>query len=77
MKKTDLDDDYIIADMSNVGHKHFLRKENTENKLDLSRVDRWAVIKGTLSASLMIGLVYAVVFGLFILLLTMYFRSIN
>ena len=72
----EIDEDYVIADMSNIGRKHFFSKDKSSTDLNLSSSDVKEVIKGTISASLLIGLVYAVVFGIFIFLLTLYFRSL-
>lgn len=75
-KVEEIDEDYVIADMSNVGRKHFFSKDKSSTDLNLSSSDVKEVIKGTISASLLIWFVYVVVFGIFIFLLTLYFRSL-
>lgn len=80
-KKYDDDDDRVIADMSQVTRHTFRNKleskipsKNQEGE-KLTGKNLFAAIMGTLSASLLIGLIYIVVFGIVIFILYSLFKS--
>ena len=79
----ELDEETTIADMSFLeeNRRHFRRREKPQeqpqNNETLSGDNLKAFIHGTLLASLLIGMVYAVVFGIFILILYLYFKSLG
>lgn len=75
--REEIDEETTIADMSFLDRKRIfprINKQDTDNE-PLRGSNLWAFLKGTLSATLLIAMVYAVVFGLFILLIYLYFRS--
>lgn len=75
------DDNRVIADMSNVTRKNQNTFFNLDNKASdqevekLSAKNTFFAILGSLSASLLIGIIYIVVFGLFILMLYLLFKN--
>lgn len=75
--KEELDEETTIADMSFLDRKRIVPrfKSNDDNDSEpLRGSNLWAFIRGTLSATLLIGLIYAVVFGVLILLMYLYFK---
>lgn len=80
--KIEDDDNAVIADMSEVGGKFRKRIFNTdipeENKQEgekLTGKNLFAAILGSLSASLLIGLVYVVIFGIVIFIMYTLFKN--
>ena len=75
------DDNRVIADMSEVGGKFRKKLFISNNKKDkqasekLSAKNTFAAIMGSLTASLLIGIIYITIFGLFILIMYMIFKN--
>jgi len=75
--KEELDEETTIADMSFLDRKRIVPrvKLNDDNDSEpLRGSNLWAFIRGTLSATLLIGLIYAIAFGVLILLMYLYFK---
>lgn len=82
MKNNIDDDNRVIADMSEVGgrfRKKFLNtnvpEESKQEGEKLRGKNLFVAILGSLSASLLIGLVYIVIFGLVIFIMYTLFKS--
>ena len=78
--KEEIDQETTIADMSFLDSRKkkfpkFYTEEN-ENKETLKGKNLMAFIKGTLLATLLIGFVYIVVYGLFIFFLSSWFKRL-
>lgn len=76
--KEELDEETTIADMSFLDRKRIVprfKSNDEENDSEpLRGSNLWAFIRGTLSATLLIGLIYAIAFGVLILLMYLYFK---
>ena len=76
--KEELDEETTIADMSFLDRKRIIprfRNDNESESESLRGSNLWAFIRGTLSATLLIGFIYAIVFFIVILMMYLFFKN--
>lgn len=70
----DIEDNYTVADMSEIERPSLFKKNKSKFDLDLDPEERKWVIIGAMKATFMICMAYVVVLGLIVLLMFMFFK---